>query len=284
MPQHPWRPLLLLLSAWLLLGAHPGRAAQVGLAWDCLASCQQPPPEQFVIQRRLAPSAPWTTEGTVPGQLGSAITWTDPNVPATVKTVQYQVLTQVGTAVSGPSNVTTAVLGYPRLAATAVTVHSWDSQELEAEPGAAVRASDGNTTTIWATEWKNASPPPPHWIILDLGQAHHIDGLAYLPRQDGTNGTIGEYNIEVSADRTTWHTVASGTWAWPTMAEQSLRFPAAQGRYVRLTALREIQGGPWTSAAEIGIFAVPVSPPTSGVQCVPTQPDAKTLVITCTFP
>ena len=116
-----------------------------------------------------------------------------------------------------------------------------------------------------------------------------VDGLAYLPRQDASrNGLIGEYDVAVSADNKTWSApVAKGTWTWgPLPLEQYVRWPAVKARYVKLTARTEVSGGPWTSAAELGVYAG-APPPAAGVAlgaCVMTRPEEKVTVITCTLP
>ena len=141
-------------------------------------------------------------------------------------------------------------------------VVSVDSQEQSGENGAATHAIDGNVTTRWHTEWFRRTAPLPHMLVLDLGGPYQIDGFRYVPRQDGSpNGTIARYQFYVSDHSSTWDTaVAAGTFAADT-TEKTVRFPAKTGRYVRLVALSEINGKPWTNAAELNIFgaAVPSS-------------------------
>ncbi|MEZ4866052.1 MAG: putative Ig domain-containing protein [Caldilineaceae bacterium] len=89
-----------------------------------------------------------------------------------------------------------------------------DSQETQGEDGRAVNAIDGNTNTIWHTEWSVANPPPPHWLVVDLGGAYTIGGFRYLPRQSGAiNGTVAAYQFYLSADGVNWGApVAQGQW------------------------------------------------------------------------
>ncbi|MCD4728621.1 MAG: discoidin domain-containing protein, partial [Pirellulales bacterium] len=54
--------------------------------------------------------------------------------------------------------------------------------------------------------------------------------------------------------------VATGTWP-NSPAEQVAIFPMQAGRYVRLRALSEVNGGPWTSIAELNILQAPQEPP-----------------------
>ena len=91
---------------------------------------------------------------------------------------------------------------------------SVSTQELVGEDGAATNSFDGDETTIWHTEWTNTPGKHPHAITIDLGTLTELTGLSYLPRQDGgINGTIKDYEIEVSSDCTTWQLAATGSWA-----------------------------------------------------------------------
>lgn len=70
------------------------------------------------------------------------------------------------------------------------------------KPGNAI---DGNAATFWHSQWDEASPPPPHSLIVDLGRAAPVRGFRYLPRQDKpTNGMIAEYRFYTSADGVSW--------------------------------------------------------------------------------
>ncbi|MFB6558653.1 TIM-barrel domain-containing protein [Streptomyces sp. NPDC056400] len=135
-----------------------------------------------------------------------------------------------------------------------------DSQETAAENGAAARAFDGNPATLWHTAWSSAKPAPlPHEIQIDLGARYTVDGLGYLPRQDGgVNGRIGGYEVSVCDTTTDWGPpVASGTFTDSADAKTVALTPKS-GRYLRLKALTEAGGrGPWTSAAEITLTGRP---------------------------
>ncbi|WP_329200570.1 MULTISPECIES: TIM-barrel domain-containing protein [unclassified Streptomyces] len=131
---------------------------------------------------------------------------------------------------------------------------STDSQETAAENGAATNAFDGDPATTWHTAWSSTTPAPlPHEVSIDLGARYTVDGLGYLPRQDGgVNGRIGSYEIYVSDTTTDWGPpAATGTFA-DTAAPERITLPAKTGRYLRLRALTEAGGrGPWSSAAEL---------------------------------
>ncbi|MEU1400451.1 discoidin domain-containing protein [Micromonospora zamorensis] len=137
-----------------------------------------------------------------------------------------------------------------------------DSEETSAENGAATNAFDGNPATFWHSAWSSTAAPLPHEIQIDLGATYQVDGLRYLPRQDGgVNGRIGRYEVYVSDSPSNWGTaVASGTFA-DTSTQKVVPFTAARsGRYVRLRALSEAGArGPWTTMADLAITGTPVA-------------------------
>jgi F5/8 type C domain/Carbohydrate binding module (family 6) len=98
----------------------------------------------------------------------------------------------------------------------------------------------------------------PHLLTIDLGKSHRIRGFTYLPRQDGNpNGNIERYRFETSSDGTNWTTdVTSGRFANirnnPSL--QQVPFAPITARFFRLTAVREVNGNGWTSAAEINVL------------------------------
>ncbi|MGW7140499.1 TIM-barrel domain-containing protein [Streptomyces xanthophaeus] len=143
---------------------------------------------------------------------------------------------------------------------------SADSQETTGENGAARNAFDGNPATLWHTAWSQGTPAPlPHELQIDLGSRHTVDGLGYLPRQDGgANGRIGSYEVYVSDTTADWGSpVATGSFA-DTAAVKNTALSARAGRYLRLKALTEAGGrGPWTSAAEITLTGRPAPLPAS---------------------
>ena len=302
--------LRLFFLLWLCLLPVPGSSPAPGLGdaaplpsptltWNYTAA----QPDTFVIRRSLDGGVTWQDVATLPGAQGAGLTWKDTTlvvgpVPVVAHYAVYAVKQglpgEVG-VYSEPSNRAIATLGgLPRLPAARVTVVGADSEETTAGPGAARLAGDGLPATLWHTKFSGTGPPAPlpHWITLDLGTAMMVDGLAYLPRQDASrNGMIAQYEVLVSPDNQTWSApVAQGVWQWgQARLEQYVRWAVVEARYVRLKALKEIAGGPWTSAAEIGLYAAAPAeiPGGTGVNlgtCVLTATGAKSSVITCSQP
>jgi hypothetical protein len=161
-----------------------------------------------------------------------------------------------------------------------------DSEETDAAPNQAFRAFDGDPTTFWHTQWSAADPPHPHFLAVDLGAVYRIGGFDYLPRQGSSeNGIIADYALMLGSEAGLGSgtlaglaaRVAAGHWSWTDLRPlRSLRFPARDARFFRLEAYSEINGGPWTSAAELAIWVdscglaldTAVAPPPVGLEPV----------------
>ncbi|KAI4193236.1 MAG: hypothetical protein LQ348_002919 [Seirophora lacunosa] len=153
------------------------------------------------------------------------------------------------------------VAAYASLAATqAITPRTgWTVTADSLQPGnEATNVLDGNTGSIWHTQYTPSNAVLPHAITIDMKKIINVNGLTYLPRQDASrNGNIGQHKIEVelSSDSSTWTTVAFGTY-YDDTSLKTTPFTTTPARYVRLTAQTEAGGrGPWTSAAEINILS-----------------------------
>jgi hypothetical protein len=151
------------------------------------------------------------------------------------------------------------VLAKSQTVSASVLSHSgWSVRYVDSQDGSsydAKNAIDGDPATMWHSQWSGSSPLPPHELQVDLGSSYTLSGFRYLPRQDGkTNGNIAKYEFYVSGDGVNWGTaVATGTLAGGS-AEQQVTFPTTSGRYIRLRALSEISGLPWTNVAELNLL------------------------------
>jgi hypothetical protein len=242
------------LVAGILCSAFAAHAVSVTLAWD------PPNPSDEVKGYRLyygladAPGDQWYTEvkdafaemqyridGLTPGAtyIFAVQAYGDDG-----RTSDFSDKIRYVAAEDGPQ------ASFPRVLAV-------DSQETVGENGTGGNALDGNPRTYWHTQWSGQAPPPPHYIILDLGAPHTVHGLRYLPRQDGRlNGTIVRYEVYLSLDPNQWDPTVwiSGSWE-PTANEKIVVQSSGQhGRYLKLVGKEAADGGPWTSAAEIQVI------------------------------
>ena len=121
-----------------------------------------------------------------------------------------------------------------------------------ASEGPAHLVLDNNYSTLWHTDWQGTSYAN-HWIQFELSEDYVVDGLRYKPRSDAsTNGTILEYEIQVSDDGVSFRTVTAGSWENST-SWKGAEFDGVQVKYVRLVSLRAVtdQSCVFSSAAEI---------------------------------
>ena len=121
-----------------------------------------------------------------------------------------------------------------------------------ASEGPAELAVDNDTNTLWHTDWYGTSREN-HWFQFELTGEYNVDGLRYLPRQTGnSNGTITEYEVQVSEDGETFYAVASGTWEADSQWKYA-SFPDSHVKYVRLVAVNAVTDNSYVfaSAAEI---------------------------------
>ena len=127
----------------------------------------------------------------------------------------------------------------------------------ESSEGPAYLAVDEDPNTLWHTDWYGTSREN-HWFQFELTEGYTVDGLRYWPRQSGnTNGTITEYEIQVSNDGENFETVASGEWEnnrnW-----KLAKFPGENVKYVRLVAVDAVTDNNFVfaSASEIRLTGV----------------------------
>ncbi|MEI8122485.1 MAG: discoidin domain-containing protein [bacterium] len=120
-----------------------------------------------------------------------------------------------------------------------------------------MKALDGDPATMWHSQWQGSSPAHPHEITLDLGQPYALTGFRYSTKSGGCNGTIRDYEFYIGADlKTLSKPVAKGTFANNSTWSWTIALPqAVTGRFVRLRALSEAKGGPWTSIAELELLS-----------------------------
>lgn len=132
-----------------------------------------------------------------------------------------------------------------------------DSEEVTKGKNGAALAIDGDSATHWHTRW-DADLKLPHHLTVDMGQVRRIGGFVYLPRQDGLlNGTAEHFRFETSEDGQTW-TVNVDKGKFSNVRNnpdlQETRFPPVMARYFRFTALQEVWGNGWASAAELSVI------------------------------
>jgi hypothetical protein len=196
----------------------------------------------------------------------SQVTWTSSNTAATITTSGLVTGQNVGgatiVATSGTvsGSIATSISAANPASLIAVPKLNWslvytDSQETQCENGAAANGFDASAATIWHTQYCSGVSQYPHEIQIDLGTGNPVTGFRYLPRQDGgAHGRIGQYEFYATNDLSNWGTpLATGSFVNDATEKQVLFAPNTY-RYIRLRALTEASGGPWTSMAELTVL------------------------------
>lgn len=114
-------------------------------------------------------------------------------------------------------------------------------------------AIDGDPTTIWHTEWRNATPGYPHELQIDFGKSLLFRTLKYTPRQDMPNGRIGKFSIYASNDPENWGEKLADGQLKNSVEKQTIGFPMVKARFLRLVAESEVNENSWASVAELEV-------------------------------
>jgi len=81
----------------------------------------------------------------------------------------------------------------------------------------------------------------------------------HVPRTDGRNGLVAQYELYTSNDGKTWGTpVAKGSWARSNTERSAVFEQPQKARYIRFVTLKGFEGQKWTSMAELKL--IPVDP------------------------
>lgn len=143
-------------------------------------------------------------------------------------------------------------MDFPKIEAIPMLIKSVSSQEVG--EGNAEHLLDGDPSTIWHTMYSVTVAQYPHWIDFDAGDAKTMKGFTYLPRQDGSNGHIKGYSVQVSMDGQNWsEPIAEGEFDKSRTLKTVNFSKPALGRYIRFTALSSQNGQDFASGAEFTV-------------------------------
>jgi hypothetical protein len=117
-------------------------------------------------------------------------------------------------------------------------------------------AIDGRPRSVWHSHFASHVEKHPHEVVIDLEGTYNIEGFRYLARQDRSwNGAFAktEFFVSDSADAF-GDPVAKATFKKDKESQSADCKTPVRGRYVLVRILSEVNGGPWASAAEIGVI------------------------------
>ena len=130
------------------------------------------------------------------------------------------------------------------------------ASSVEAGEGDAEHLLDGDESTIWHTMYSITLAKYPHWVDFDANEVKTMKGFTFLPRQDGSNGWVKDYEIYVSQDGKNWgEPIAKGTFANNAELKKVMFGKPVRARYIRFRALSEQHGQDYASGAEFQLIA-----------------------------
>ncbi len=144
-----------------------------------------------------------------------------------------------------------ATYTYDKITSVPVLVKASSSSEPGSGPD---KMLDGDPSTIWHSMYSVTVANYPHWIEFDANDEVSIKGFKYMPRQDGPNGNIKGYKLEVSVDGDNWSQVAEGEFQNNADKKTVLFKKAVKARYVRFTATSSQNGQDFASGAEFELI------------------------------
>ena len=150
---------------------------------------------------------------------------------------------------------------YTELSKATWEVTSFSSEELVGEGpdnGHAKHAIDGNPETFWHTQYRDANPAHPHYLVIDLGSTQAVHGLRIFGRSSWAPGRPLDVEVLISADGTTWASAGESALDGG-VAENAISFidngqKTFEGRYVRIVVNRSFSGTNHTCIAEVFAF------------------------------
>lgn len=154
-------------------------------------------------------------------------------------------------AVDDPTNVTT--VKFDKIEKLPIVVV--DNSSTEPNEGDADHLLDRDPSTIWHTMYSVTMANFPHWIVFDCSEVRPIKGFTYLHRENGNNGDVKGWRMEVSNDRENWTTAGEGEFS-RSKDLQTIEFAEpVTGRYVRFTAVSgQNPANDFASGAELDIL------------------------------
>ncbi|MEU6932903.1 discoidin domain-containing protein [Streptomyces sp. NPDC046374] len=139
------------------------------------------------------------------------------------------------------------------------------SSSIEGSGWKRTAATDGvrNSALGYSMGWSSLKSPTAvanEWITVDLQGPSLISQVRLTPRTDGVNTGLGfpvDFTVQVSADNTTWTTVADEYgYARAGAAARTFSFAQTKARYVKITGTRlgaDQFGDHYLQLGEIGV-------------------------------
>ena len=134
---------------------------------------------------------------------------------------------------------------------------SWKvtSSSFERGEGDPMHVLDGDADTIWHSQYTPTKSLPPHWLTLDMGTPVNVKAVLLTPRNDGSNGRIGDFTLYLSDVPNQFGApILKGTLP-DESGPQTLTLTAPRsGRYLKIVVESERSGQDIASLAELSVI------------------------------
>ncbi|KAB7789955.1 discoidin domain-containing protein [Bifidobacterium leontopitheci] len=162
---------------------------------------------------------------------------------------------------------------------TAIDRTGWEasasSAETSGENSPASNAIDGNTSTIWHSQYSsgNIQLRTGHWLMLALGKETTFKAFSYTPRPSGANGNVKGYKLMYSNDTTApsatdanaWTEAKSGEFTYDGVNPIYVNLDSAvTARYVKFVPTSSVNGAKFAGCAEFNLYADTYTAPSAG--------------------
>ena len=140
-------------------------------------------------------------------------------------------------------------------AATETTVEVFLTATSEDDGFEAFRAMDGDTGTMWHSQWRTVTPPLPHTLYADLTNEYEIKGFVLTPRTNSYNGVIRRLEVFLSNEpQQPGEPIYSGELPREQRPQTVLLEKPVKGRYFTLKVWSEHGSDTYASLAELELL------------------------------
>jgi len=145
---------------------------------------------------------------------------------------------------------------YSILDRTNWSVLAFSTQEDQGGEGTTGRAADvldDNLETYWHSCWSGCDAAPPHYIIIDMGESHSVEGFQFSQRQSLSRAVKG-IEIQISSDNTNWESLGDFT-LQNVKSKQNISLPETKTfKYFKFIAKSSHDGTDNATMAEIAAY------------------------------
>lgn len=130
--------------------------------------------------------------------------------------------------------------------------------------GPASFAIDGDTNTLWHTQYSPTKDELPQSITLSFDDVYSCGRFVYEPRKDtnSTNGIVTAYRLEGQLEDGSWVTLSEGSWAADN-ENKEVSFDPVMIQAIRLTALEGVGG--YACCSELNVYVMDQEQPQSSI-------------------